>query len=111
MEKEISGSKVTCRDLLQYFRVRRTSPSRLRRPDACWDLLCVSLSQAYMKIYQGEELPHPKSMLQVHDRHVSENISSAPYKVFDFDYVQFNEEIMTEIYCYCASECTSQSNN
>lgn len=26
---------------------------------------CVSLSQAYMKIYQGEELPHPKSMLQV----------------------------------------------
>lgn len=21
--------------------------------------------QAYMKIYQGEELPHPKSMLQV----------------------------------------------
>lgn len=39
MEKEISGSKVTCRDLLQYFR-------------------------AYMKIYQGEELPHPKSMLQ-----------------------------------------------
>ncbi|KAK9966939.1 hypothetical protein ABG768_004015 [Culter alburnus] len=39
MEKEISGSKVTCRDLLQYFK-------------------------AYMKIYQGEELPHPKSMLQ-----------------------------------------------
>ncbi|XP_043107322.1 LOW QUALITY PROTEIN: atlastin-2 [Puntigrus tetrazona] len=39
VEKEISGSKVTCRDLLQYFR-------------------------AYMKIYQGEELPHPKSMLQ-----------------------------------------------
>lgn len=23
------------------------------------------LFQAYMKIYQGEELPHPKSMLQV----------------------------------------------
>ncbi|XP_026111927.1 atlastin-2-like isoform X2 [Carassius auratus] len=39
VEKEISGSKVTCGDLLQYFR-------------------------AYMKIYQGEELPHPKSMLQ-----------------------------------------------
>ncbi|XP_067288507.1 atlastin-2-like isoform X1 [Pseudorasbora parva] len=39
VEKEISGSKVTCRDLLQYFK-------------------------AYMKIYQGEELPHPKSMLQ-----------------------------------------------
>ncbi|XP_051529301.1 atlastin-2-like isoform X2 [Myxocyprinus asiaticus] len=37
--KEIGGSKVTCRDLVQYFK-------------------------AYMKIYQGEELPHPKSMLQ-----------------------------------------------
>ncbi|KAG8123107.1 hypothetical protein E2320_018556 [Naja naja] len=40
VEKEISGSKVTCRDLVQYFK-------------------------AYIKIYQGEELPHPKSMLQV----------------------------------------------
>ncbi|XP_057217875.1 atlastin-2 isoform X2 [Triplophysa rosa] len=39
VEKEIGGSTVTCRDLLQYFK-------------------------AYMKIYQGEELPHPKSMLQ-----------------------------------------------
>ncbi|CAI5771258.1 atlastin-2 isoform X2 [Podarcis lilfordi] len=39
VEKEISGSKVTCRDLVQYFK-------------------------AYIKIYQGEELPHPKSMLQ-----------------------------------------------
>uniref|UniRef100_A0A672GCD9 Atlastin-2-like n=1 Tax=Salarias fasciatus TaxID=181472 RepID=A0A672GCD9_SALFA len=39
VEKEIGGSKVTCRDLLHYFK-------------------------AYMKIYQGEELPHPKSMLQ-----------------------------------------------
>uniref|UniRef100_A0A8C8H5C7 GB1/RHD3-type G domain-containing protein n=1 Tax=Oncorhynchus tshawytscha TaxID=74940 RepID=A0A8C8H5C7_ONCTS len=39
VEKEIGGSKVTCRDLVQYFK-------------------------AYMKIYQGEELPHPKSMLQ-----------------------------------------------
>ncbi|KAK1333140.1 hypothetical protein QTO34_006677 [Cnephaeus nilssonii] len=38
-EKEISGSKVTCRDLVEYFK-------------------------AYIKIYQGEELPHPKSMLQ-----------------------------------------------
>ncbi|MGH0153379.1 UNVERIFIED_CONTAM: hypothetical protein FKN15_025048 [Acipenser sinensis] len=37
--KEISGSKVTCRDLVEYFK-------------------------AYIKIYQGEELPHPKSMLQ-----------------------------------------------
>ncbi|TMS23737.1 Atlastin-2 [Larimichthys crocea] len=40
VEKEIGGVKITCRDLLQYFK-------------------------AYMKIYQGEELPHPKSMLQV----------------------------------------------
>lgn len=34
LEKEISGSKVTCRDLVEYFK-------------------------AYIKIYQGEELPHP----------------------------------------------------
>ncbi|XP_025860401.2 atlastin-3 isoform X2 [Vulpes vulpes] len=40
MEKEINGSKVTCRGLLEYFK-------------------------AYIKIYQGEDLPHPKSMLQV----------------------------------------------
>ncbi|XP_074087319.1 atlastin-3 isoform X2 [Macrotis lagotis] len=39
MEKEINGSKVTCRGLLEYFKV-------------------------YIKIYQGEDLPHPKSMLQ-----------------------------------------------
>ncbi|XP_035261416.1 atlastin-2-like isoform X2 [Anguilla anguilla] len=39
VEKEIGGSKVTCRDLVEYFK-------------------------AYIKIYQGEELPHPKSMLQ-----------------------------------------------
>ncbi|XP_055135320.2 LOW QUALITY PROTEIN: atlastin-3-like [Symphalangus syndactylus] len=39
MEKEINGSKVACRGLLEYFK-------------------------AYIKIYQGEDLPHPKSMLQ-----------------------------------------------
>ncbi|XP_067277645.1 atlastin-2 [Pseudorasbora parva] len=39
VEKEISGAKVTCRDLLEYFK-------------------------SYIKIYQGEELPHPKSMVQ-----------------------------------------------
>ncbi|XP_072840496.1 atlastin-3 isoform X1 [Pogona vitticeps] len=38
LEKEINGSKVTCRGLLEYFK-------------------------AYIKIYQGEDLPHPKSML------------------------------------------------
>uniref|UniRef100_A0AAY5JX34 Atlastin-1 n=1 Tax=Esox lucius TaxID=8010 RepID=A0AAY5JX34_ESOLU len=37
--KEINGSNITCRGLLEYFK-------------------------AYIKIYQGEELPHPKSMLQ-----------------------------------------------
>ncbi|KAG2457955.1 ATLA3 protein, partial [Polypterus senegalus] len=39
IEKEINGSKVTCQGLLEYFK-------------------------AYIKIYQGEDLPHPKSMLQ-----------------------------------------------
>ncbi|XP_051815448.1 atlastin-2-like isoform X3 [Acanthochromis polyacanthus] len=39
VEKEIGGNKVTCRDLVEYFK-------------------------AYIKIYQGKELPHPKSMLQ-----------------------------------------------
>uniref|UniRef100_A0A1A8R0G4 Atlastin GTPase 2 n=1 Tax=Nothobranchius pienaari TaxID=704102 RepID=A0A1A8R0G4_9TELE len=39
VEKEIGGNKVTCKDLLEYFK-------------------------AYIKIYQGDELPHPKSMLQ-----------------------------------------------
>ncbi|XP_006270828.3 atlastin-3 [Alligator mississippiensis] len=38
-EKEINGSMVTCRGLLEYFK-------------------------AYIKIYQGEDLPHPKTMLQ-----------------------------------------------
>uniref|UniRef100_A0A672Q5R4 Atlastin-3-like n=1 Tax=Sinocyclocheilus grahami TaxID=75366 RepID=A0A672Q5R4_SINGR len=37
--KEINGNKVTCRGLLEYFK-------------------------AYIKIYQGEDLPQPKSMLQ-----------------------------------------------
>ncbi|XP_045174527.1 atlastin-2-like [Mercenaria mercenaria] len=37
--KEINGSRITCRDLVEYFK-------------------------AYIKIYQGEELPEPKSMLQ-----------------------------------------------
>uniref|UniRef100_A0A8C1U7V4 Atlastin 3 n=1 Tax=Cyprinus carpio TaxID=7962 RepID=A0A8C1U7V4_CYPCA len=37
--KEINGNKVTCRGLLEFFK-------------------------AYIKIYQGEDLPHPKSMLE-----------------------------------------------
>uniref|UniRef100_A0A8C5CPX5 Atlastin 3 n=1 Tax=Gadus morhua TaxID=8049 RepID=A0A8C5CPX5_GADMO len=38
-DKEINSNKVTCRGLLEFFK-------------------------AYIKIYQGEDLPHPKSMLQ-----------------------------------------------
>ncbi|XP_050404512.1 atlastin-1 [Patella vulgata] len=37
--KEINGTKITCQDLVEYFK-------------------------AYVNIYQGEELPEPKSMLQ-----------------------------------------------
>lgn len=37
--KEINGNKLTCRDLLEYFK-------------------------AYIKIYQGDQLPEPKSMLE-----------------------------------------------
>ncbi|KAK3094150.1 hypothetical protein FSP39_024734 [Pinctada imbricata] len=37
--KEINGAEVTCRELVEYFK-------------------------AYIKIYQGDELPEPKSMLQ-----------------------------------------------
>ncbi|KAL4238639.1 putative RING-H2 finger protein [Mactra antiquata] len=37
--KEINGCRITCRDLVEYFK-------------------------AYIRIYQGEELPEPKSMLQ-----------------------------------------------
>uniref|UniRef100_A0A663LNH5 Atlastin GTPase 1 n=1 Tax=Athene cunicularia TaxID=194338 RepID=A0A663LNH5_ATHCN len=40
--KEINGNHITCRGLVEYFK-------------------------AYIKIYQGEELPHPKSMLQVRE--------------------------------------------
>ncbi|KAJ8013859.1 hypothetical protein DPEC_G00034180 [Dallia pectoralis] len=39
VEKKIGGANVTCKDLVEYFK-------------------------AYIKIYQGEDLPHPKSMLQ-----------------------------------------------
>ncbi|KAJ6667064.1 hypothetical protein lerEdw1_019067 [Lerista edwardsae] len=53
VEKEISGSKVTCRDLVQYFKVGKYFCS------------LIFTNKAYIKIYQGEELPHPKSMLQV----------------------------------------------
>ncbi|KAF7651532.1 hypothetical protein LDENG_00109080 [Lucifuga dentata] len=38
-EKEINGNKVTCRGLVEFFK-------------------------AYIKIYQGEDLPQPKTMLQ-----------------------------------------------
>uniref|UniRef100_A0A3P9NUE9 Atlastin GTPase 2 n=1 Tax=Poecilia reticulata TaxID=8081 RepID=A0A3P9NUE9_POERE len=39
VEKQIGGSKITCKDLVEYFK-------------------------AYIKIYEGDELPHPKSMLR-----------------------------------------------
>ncbi|VDK70446.1 unnamed protein product [Cylicostephanus goldi] len=38
--KEINGHKVTCRELVEYFK-------------------------SYMKIFQGQDLPEPKSMLMV----------------------------------------------
>ncbi|XP_069750164.1 atlastin-3-like isoform X2 [Narcine bancroftii] len=39
VEKEIGGSKISCRNLLHYFK-------------------------AYVKIFQGEDLPHPRSILE-----------------------------------------------
>ena len=44
--KSINGSDVTCRGLLEYFK-------------------------AYIKIFQGGELPEPKSMLQVYINMIS----------------------------------------
>ncbi|XP_067877806.1 LOW QUALITY PROTEIN: atlastin-3-like [Heterodontus francisci] len=38
-EKEIGGSKISCRNLLEYFK-------------------------AYIKVFQGEDLPHPRSILE-----------------------------------------------
>ncbi|XP_072345439.1 atlastin-2-like [Scyliorhinus torazame] len=39
VEKEIGGSRISCRNLLQYFK-------------------------AYIKIFQGDDLPHPRSILE-----------------------------------------------
>ncbi|XP_032872786.1 atlastin-2-like [Amblyraja radiata] len=39
VEKEIGGSKVSCKNLLEYFK-------------------------AYVKVFQGEDLPHPRSILE-----------------------------------------------
>ena len=94
VEKEIGGVKITCRDLLHYFKVSYWSAQHAELSaatrswfwpgpvvkvqfDGCSSVskcfctcrsrirfLCLCF-QAYMKIYQGEELPHPKSMLQV----------------------------------------------
>lgn len=109
--KEINGSKVTCRDLMEYFKVsHRVSIPGDNSVLLCnyhqwakgffneWNALKLSVLsllynktwfglggfpsliylkngfnvclyffyfQAYIKIYQGEELPEPKSMLQV----------------------------------------------
>lgn len=72
VEKEIGGSKVTCRDLVEYFKVlqlwsgRFSAVGLLASETGLRGVTCLCLSpQAYIKIYQGEELPHPKSMLQV----------------------------------------------
>lgn len=69
--KEINGSKITCRGLLEYFKVSNTTAEQLICINAhlhesyrFWSVF-ISWFQAYIKIYQGEELPHPKSMLQV----------------------------------------------
>lgn len=42
-----------------------------------WSFLCF-YSKAYIKIYQGEDLPHPKSMLQVSSSLTSYVISFDP---------------------------------
>lgn len=52
--KRINGQPVTCLQLLQYFKV------------ACMATcagLTINMLQAYTAIFQGEELPEPKSML------------------------------------------------
>ena len=56
--KTINGNSVTGKDLLEYFRVSCIT---------IMDYVCkVSVRlQVYMKIYQGEDLPEPKSMLEV----------------------------------------------
>lgn len=68
VEKEIGGNKVTCRDLLEYFKVLQDCIKvqffYTGHKSRC-DNLYFTFLQAYIKIYQGEELPHPKSMLQV----------------------------------------------
>lgn len=60
LEKEINGSKVSCRGLLEYFR-------------------------AYIKIFQGETLPHPRSMLQAT---AEANNLAAVASAKDFYYIQ-----------------------
>lgn len=72
--KEINGSKVTCRGLVECFKVNfmhlvfsvflgfnvfSAGISIVILIHLCF------LFQSYIKIYQGEDLPHPKSMLQV----------------------------------------------
>lgn len=72
--KEINGSKITCRGLLEYFKVRGKKLFmqmivQIRNIKLTFVFIWL---QAYIKIYQGEELPHPKSMLQVQDHHGQE---------------------------------------
>lgn len=67
-EKEINGNKVTCRGLLEFFKVT-SSPFGFPTYWAWTRFSYLTLSflswQAYIKIYQGEDLPQPKTMLIV----------------------------------------------
>lgn len=148
--KEINGSKITCRGLVEYFKVRtkdrvntkhtsqhctlfwililrcfiftdKTLHSNCQLKSNClcyldiksccyfivlmtkcetlsfqrihpwwFNQLCylecflssLCLFQAYIKIYQGEELPHPKSMLQVHFPHCMSFFIATSFNTF-----------------------------
>lgn len=65
-EKEINGNKVTCRGLLEFFKViLPPSENSYKWISSLYMTLWFLCFQAYIKIYQGEDLPQPKTMLQV----------------------------------------------
>lgn len=69
--KEISGNKVTCRGLLEYFKVGTCTWCLMLHVFSDRMNIAILMHsdifsfQSYIKIYQGEDLPHPMSMLQV----------------------------------------------
>lgn len=63
-EKEINGNKVTCRGLLEFFKVNNPLRKSADAEPDC-HVLSFLCNQAYIKIYQGEDLPQPKTMLMV----------------------------------------------